>query len=318
MTLTQLEYILAVADTGSFSQAARQCHVTQPTLSMQIQKLEEELGIILFDRTKQPIRPTSVGEEILQQARLVVKGSQHLKEIVDDAKGSLRGELRIGIIPTLAPYLLPLFLKKIKATHNRLHLTFEELQTEAMVEKIRNHSLDLGIVVTPIEDLNIANHVLFYEPFSVYLSKGHPLLAQKSLYEKDLSSEDVLLLNEGHCFREQSLSLCRSKKNTTLSERSFTFESGSLETLKKLVDQGESFTLLPWLAAMDVQDKKRLRPFSDPVPTREVSLIHGPHFQRKALLRALIETIKKNLPEGLSSVRTKNQLKIENPLGSLK
>ncbi|WP_374074139.1 hydrogen peroxide-inducible genes activator [Bdellovibrio bacteriovorus] len=318
MTLTQLEYILAVADTGSFSQAARQCHVTQPTLSMQIQKLEEELGVTIFDRTKQPIKATSVGEEVLQQARLVVKGSQHLKEIVDDAKGSLRGELRIGIIPTLAPYLLPLFLKKMKDVYKNLHLTFEELQTETMVEKIRSHNLDLGIVVTPIDDLNIASHVLFYEPFVAYFAKSHPLLNKKSIDEKDLSIDDVLLLNEGHCFREQSLSLCRNKKQIVSNDKTFTFESGSLETLKKLVDQGENFTLLPWLATFDVQDKKRLRPFSDPVPTREVSLIHGPHFQRKALLKALIENIKRNLPEGLSANRGKNQLKVDNPLGHLK
>ncbi|WP_413568259.1 hydrogen peroxide-inducible genes activator [Bdellovibrio sp. HCB117] len=318
MTLTQLEYILAVADTGSFSHAARQCHVTQPTLSMQIQKLEEELGVVLFDRTKQPIKATSIGEEIVQQARLVVRDAQHLKEIVDDAKGTLKGELRIGIIPTLAPYLLPLFLKKMKDLYKNLHLTFEEIQTETMVERIRNHSLDLGIVVTPIDDLNIANHVLFYEPFSAYFAKGHPLLDKKTIDEKDLSVDDVLLLNEGHCFREQSLALCRNKKQIVSADRTFTFESGSLETLKKLVDQGENFTLLPWLATLDVQDKKRLRNFSDPVPTREVSLIHGPHFQRKALLKALIENIKKNLPEGLSSVRSKNQLKVDNPLGSLK
>ncbi|WII73645.1 hydrogen peroxide-inducible genes activator [Bdellovibrio sp. 22V] len=318
MTLTQLEYILAVADTGSFSQAARQCHVTQPTLSMQIQKLEEELGIVIFDRTKQPIKATSVGEEILHQARLVVRGSQHIREIVDDAKGSLKGELRIGIIPTLAPYLLPLFLKRMKDAYKNLHLTFEELQTETMVEKIRTHSLDLGIVVTPIDDLNIANHVLFYEPFWAYFAKGHALLDKKSVDEKDLSIDEVLLLNEGHCFREQSLSLCRNRKQVLSSDKSFTFESGSLETLKKLVDQGENFTLLPWLAAMDVQDKKRLRPFSEPIPTREVSLIHGPHFQRKALLKALIENIKKNLPEGLSLTRAKNQLKVDNPLGTLK
>lgn len=318
MTLTQLEYILAVADTGSFSQAAKLCHVTQPTLSMQIQKLEEELSVILFDRTKQPIRPTSIGEEVLQQARIIIKGSQHLREIVDDTKGSLRGELRVGIIPTLAPYLLPLFIKKIKDLHQNLHLSFEEIQTETMVERIRNHSLDLGIAVTPIEDLNIASHVLFYEPFNVYFSKGHPLLDKKMIDEKDLSVDDVLLLNEGHCFREQSLALCRSKKQFGGTDRSFTFESGSLETLKKLVDQGENFTLLPWLATIDVQDKKRLRIFSDPVPTREVSIIHGPHFQRKALLKALIESIKKNLPEGLSTTKSKNQLKVENPLGSVK
>lgn len=318
MTLTQLEYILAVADTGSFSHAARQCHVTQPTLSMQIQKLEDELGVILFDRTKQPIRATSIGEEILAQARLVVKGSQHLKEIVDDGKGSMRGELRIGIIPTLAPYLLPLFLKKMKDVYKNLHLTFEELQTEVMVEKIRSHSLDLGIVVTPIDDLNIANHVLFYEPFLAYFSKGHALLNKRSIDEKDLSADDVLLLNEGHCFRAQSLSLCRSRKQILSSDKTFSFESGSLETLKKLVDQGESFTLLPWLATYDVADNKRLRPFSDPVPTREVSLIHGPHFQRKALLKALIENIKRNLPDGVSPTRHKNQLKIDNPLGQIK
>ncbi|MEK2646065.1 hydrogen peroxide-inducible genes activator [Bdellovibrio sp. BCCA] len=318
MTLTQLEYILAVVDTGSFSQAARQCHVTQPTLSMQIQKLEDELGVVIFDRTKQPIKPTSIGEEILQQARLVVKGSQHLKEIVDDAKGSLKGELRIGIIPTLAPYLLPLFLKKMKDVYKNLHLTFEELQTETMVEKIRSHNLDLGIVVTPIDDLNIASHVLFYEPFMAYFAKGHPLLNKKSIDEKDLSVDDVLLLNEGHCFREQSLSLCRNKKQIVSADKTFTFESGSLETLKKLVDQGENFTLLPWLATFDVQDKKRLRAFSDPIPTREVSLIHGPHFQRKALLKALVENIKKNLPEGLSSSRNKNQMKVDNPLGHIK
>lgn len=318
MTLTQLEYILAVADTGSFSQAAKLCHVTQPTLSMQIQKLEEELSVTLFDRTKQPIRPTTIGEEVLQQARVIIKGSQHLREIVDDAKGSLRGELRIGIIPTLAPYLLPLFIKKIRDLHQNLHLSFEEIQTETMVERIRNHSLDLGIAVTPIDDLNIASHVLFYEPFNVYFSKGHPLLDKKMIDEKDLSVDDVLLLNEGHCFREQSLALCRSKKQITTPDRSFTFESGSLETLKKLVDQGENFTLLPWLATLDVQDKKRLRSFSDPVPTREVSIIHGPHFQRKALLKALIENIKKNLPEGLSTTKSKNQLKVENPLGALK
>jgi len=316
MTLTQLEYILAVADTGSFSHAARQCHVTQPTLSMQIQKLEEELGIVIFDRTKQPIKATSVGEEVLAQARLVVRGAQHLKEVVDDAKGSLKGELRIGIIPTLAPYLLPLFLKKMKQVYSHLHLTFEELQTEVMVEKIRSHSLDLGIAVTPVDDLNIASHVLFYEPFVAYFSKGHPLLARKTVDEKDLSAEDVLLLNEGHCFREQSLSLCRNKKHVL--GKAFSFESGSLETLKKLVDQGESFTLLPYLAALDVQDRKRLRAFSEPVPTREVSLIHGPHFQRKALLHALIENITTNLPQGLSPVRARNQIKVDNPLGHIK
>lgn len=299
MTLTQLEYILAVVDTGSFSQAALQCHVTQPTLSMQIQKLEETLGVILFDRSKQPTRPTALGQIVLRQARLVIQDAERLKELVSENKGGLSGEVRLGIIPTLAPYLLPLFLKKILTAHPQLQIRIEELETHALLEKMRNNALDLGLAVSPVDDINIAVHPLFYEPFLVYVSKTHPLADKKSIDEKDLSQSDVLLLNEGHCFREQSLALCRKKQGAS-ADTGFSFESGSLETLKKLVDQGSGFTLLPLLAAQDVKDKKRLKPFSSTIPTREVSLLHGPHFQRKALMKAFIEEIQKNLPEGLS------------------
>lgn len=300
MTLTQLEYILAVADTGSFSQAAQQCHVTQPTLSMQIQKLEDDLGVTLFDRTKQPVRPTSLGQIVLKQARLVIQDAAHLKELVNENKGELVGEFRLGIIPTLAPYLLPLFLKKFLAAHPRLQVRIEELETQAMLDKIRNNSLDLGLAVSPIDDVNIAVHPLFYEPFLVYVAKSHPLADKRSIDEKDLSLNDVLLLNEGHCFREQSLALCR-KKETYTADKSFSFESGSLETLKKLVDQGSGFTLLPYLAAQDVKDKKRLKTFSGTTPTREVSVLHGPHFQRKALLKAFCEEIQSQLPPELAT-----------------
>ncbi|QDK38403.1 hydrogen peroxide-inducible genes activator [Bdellovibrio sp. NC01] len=295
MTLTQLEYILAVADTGSFSHAAQQCHVTQPTLSMQIQKLEEDLGVTLFDRTKQPVRPTALGLIVLKQARLVIQDAAHLKELVNENKGELVGEFRLGIIPTLAPYLLPLFLKKFLAAHPRLQVRIEELETQAMLDKIRNNSIDLGLAVSPIDDVNIAVHPLFYEPFLVYVSKTHPLADKRAVDEKDLSLNDVLLLNEGHCFREQSLALCR-KKEVYTADKSFSFESGSLETLKKLVDQGSGFTLLPYLASQDVKDKKRLKEFTGTTPTREVSVLHGPHFQRKALLKALSEEIQRQLP----------------------
>ncbi|WP_413293297.1 hydrogen peroxide-inducible genes activator [Bdellovibrio sp. HCB185ZH] len=314
MTLTQLEYILAVGDTGSFSQAASQCHVTQPTLSMQIQKLEDELNVILFDRTKQPVRPTQIGELVLKQARLVVQGSQHLREIVDENKGAISGTLRIGIIPTLAPYLLPLFLNQFMKKHANVHLVIDELETQAIVDKIRNNSLDLGIAVTPIDDLNISQKALFYEPFVAYFSPGHSLLQKKHVDESDLSLNEMLLLSEGHCFREQSLGLCKNKKNLN-SSANFSFEGGSLETLKKLVDQGDGFTLLPLLAADDVSDKKRLKPFSAPVPTREVSVLHGPHFQRKALLKALTDTIVQALPKEMPLNRSKSQFKVDNPLG---
>lgn len=318
MTLTQLEYILAVGDTGSFSHAAIQCHVTQPTLSMQIQKLEDELGVIIFDRTKQPVRPTHIGEILLKQARLVVQSSQHLLEIVSESKGSLSGQLRIGIIPTLSPYLLPLFLNDFMSEHPKVHLVIEELETQVLIEKIRTNSLDIGIAVTPIDDINIATKTLFYEPFLAYFAPKHSLINQKTVDEKDLSVNDILLLNEGHCFREQSLSLCRNRKDSHAGSLNFTFESGSLETLKRLVDQGDGFTLLPWLATQDIRDKKRLKPFSNPVPTREVSILHGPHFQRKALLKALTEGMQKSLPKELAQTRSKNQIKVDNPLGHIK
>ncbi|MEK2688152.1 hydrogen peroxide-inducible genes activator [Bdellovibrio sp. GT3] len=314
MTLTQLEYILAVGDTGSFSQAAVQCHVTQPTLSMQIQKLEDELNVILFDRTKQPVRPTQVGELVLQQARIVVQSSQHLREIVAENKGAISGTLRIGIIPTLAPYLLPLFLNKFMSKFPDVHLVIDEMETQLLVEKIRNNSLDIGIAVTPIDDINIASKVLFYEPFTAYFSPQHPLLQKKHVDESDLSLNEMLLLSEGHCFREQSLGLCKNRKNENVTTN-FSFEGGSLETLKKLVDQGDGFTLLPLLATDDVRDKKRLKPFTAPIPTREVSLLHGPHFQRKALLKALIETIITALPKDVPLQKSKQQFKVDNPLG---
>lgn len=317
MTLTQLEYILAVQDTGSFSQAAQKCHVTQPTLSMQIQKLEEELGATLFDRTKQPIRATSLGGKILQQARVVMQNSQRIAEIIAEEQGELVGEVRLGVIPTLAPYLLPLFLNNFLKKFPRLHLSIEELETQHMIDRIRNNQLDLGIAVTPIVDINIARKVLFYEPFLAYLSKKHPLLNKKTIDEKDLSKDDVLLLNEGHCFREQSLLLCQNKKDHDFSKQ-YSFQSGSLETLKKLIDQGDGFTLLPWLASQNVFDNKRLRAFNNPVPTREVSLLHGPHFQRKTLVQALIQQIQSQLPSDLHTEKSKHQLKVDNPLGHIK
>lgn len=317
MTLTQLDYLLAVHDTGSFSQAAIKCHVTQPTLSMQIQKLEEELGAIVFDRTKQPIRATALGERILQQARLTVQHSQRISEIVAEDQGELVGEVRLGVIPTLAPYLLPLFLNDFLKKFPRLHLTIEELETQTMVERIRSNTLDVGIAVTPIVDVNIARKVLFYEPFLVYFAKKHALLAKKQIDEKDLSVDDVLLLNEGHCFREQSLLLCQNRKHQSLSKQ-YSFESGSLETLKKLVDQGDTFTLLPYLASQDALDTKRLRAFNKPVPTREVSLIHGPHFQRKTLVSSLLSHIQHHLPSEIKTERTRDQLKVDNPLGHIK
>ena len=314
MTLTQLTYIVAVDSHRNFSQAAESCHVTQPTLSMQIQKLEEELGVEIFDRSTSPIKPTPLGQAIIAQARLALREADRIPHIVSEARDEIRGKINLAIIPTLGPYLLPSFLKKFVADHPEVDLRIEELKTAEIIQKLRSNSLDYGIVATPLVDLDIRQEALFYEPFVLYVSELHRLYKEKQIDEKDLSAADVLLLNEGHCFREQALSLCRARKKND-QDRHFYFESGSLETIKKIVDQNQGMTLLPWLATQDVANTKRLKTFSNPVPTREISLVSSPFDGREALRKAIFKTIHSVLPKEVPRQRAPNISKIDIPLG---
>lgn len=297
MTLTQLNYIVAVEQHRSFLRAAEACHVTQPTLSQQIQKLEDELGVQIFDRQTQPVTPTPLGEKIIAQALITLKESQKIGDLIDETRGAIQGELHLGVIPTLAPYLLPLFLKKFADAHPKLKITVEELQTNQVVEKIHRREMDLGLVVTPLEDVTLVQKPLFLEPFMLYVSEGHALSKQKNVEAKDLSQNEIYLMKEGHCFREQSLSLCQNRKSA--GERQVQFESGSLETLKEFVESGEGYTLLPSLAAAKVKNSKLLKPFSSPAPSREVSLVYSPHFSRFRLLEAFAEAVQGSLPKDL-------------------
>lgn len=297
MTLTQLNYIVAVSQYRSFLKAAEACHVTQPSLSQQVQKLEEELGVQIFDRQRQPVVPTPLGEKIIAQALVTLKESQKINHLIDETRGDLQGEITLGVIPTLAPYLLPLFLKKFSDQNPKLKIFIEELQTEQVVEKIHSRQIDLGIVVTPLEDVTLVQKSLFLEPFMLYVSEGHPLAKHKTVEAKDLSQNDIYLLKEGHCFREQSLYLCQNRKSGT--ERHVQFESGSLETLKEFVESGEGYTLLPSLATTKIKHSKLLKPFSAPAPSREVSLVYSPHFSREKLLETLTESILASLPKDL-------------------
>ncbi|WP_413290823.1 hydrogen peroxide-inducible genes activator [Bdellovibrio sp. HCB337] len=297
MTLTQLNYIVAVSQYRSFLKAAEACHVTQPSLSQQVQKLEEELGVQIFDRQRQPVQPTPLGEQIIAQALVTLKESQKISHLIDETRGDLQGEITLGVIPTLAPYLLPLFLKKFSDQNPKLKIIIEELQTEQVTEKIHSRQIDLGLVVTPLEDVTLVQKPLFLEPFLVYVSEGHPLAKQRTVEAKDLSQNDIYLLKEGHCFREQSLYLCQNRKSGT--ERLVQFESGSLETLKEFVESGEGYTLLPSLATQKIKHSKLLKPFVAPVPSREVSLVYSQHFSRERLLEALMESILLSLPKDL-------------------
>jgi LysR family transcriptional regulator, hydrogen peroxide-inducible genes activator len=315
MTLTQLTYIVAVDKFKNFGLAAESCKITQPTLSMQIQKLEEQLGIIFFDRSQQPIKTTKIGETLITQARVILNESQRFQEIINDDKGVAKGEIEVGVIPTLAPYLLPLFIRKFSEKHPHLQIKIHELQTHEIIEKIKNNTLDMALLVTPIDDEKIITHPLFYEPFLLYTSDKNLISQKTKVQQSDLNSADLWLLTEGHCFRDQTLAICKNRKKITDERKNVKFESGSLETLRRMVDEENGFTLLPFLAATDLMGAKKLKEFSSPVPTREVSLVHSAYFKRENIKNSLIEVIQKSLPKEISSTITKNVQVIDLPMG---
>lgn len=309
MTLQQLIYVVSLDDEKSFVKAAEACFVTQPTLSQQIHKLEEELEVIIFDRSKQPIETTNIGREIVIQARKVLKESDNIKSLVGELRGEVSGKVRLGIIPTIAPYLIHRFVTQFLAKNPKLSLEIEERTTAEIVKDLHSGKLDLGILATPIDDNDLIRSVLFYEPFMLYLSPDHELLSFKQIEEKQLSSEDVLLLTEGHCLRDQALSLCKGRAKN-LTENQLRLGSGSLETLIHLVEQGYSYTFVPALAKDLVRQTKNMRSFKTPVPSREVSLVYLPHFRREAVKKALIEAIQSSLPDSVRPTKSQDISKI--------
>lgn len=274
MTITQLTYVLAIAEHKNFTKAAEKCFVTQPTLSTQIQKLEEELDVLIFDRTKKPIELTEVGKKIVKQARNIVNESERIQDIVDQQKGFIGGEFRIGIIPTVMPTLLPMFLKTFIKRHPKVKLKIEELTTDDIITKIIDGHLDAAIAATPLENESLKERVLYYEPFVGYIPEHHRLYNKTKIETTDLEINDMLLLEDGHCFRDGIINLCKVFKKQT--DEHFQLESGSIETLLKLSNEGLGMTLLPYLHTLDLHDKlkKNLRYFTDPPPAREVSIIY--------------------------------------------
>ncbi|WP_339611524.1 LysR substrate-binding domain-containing protein [uncultured Planktosalinus sp.] len=291
MTITQLKYVLMVAEHKNFTKAAEKTFVTQPTLSMQIQKLEEELDILIFDRSTKPLRLTTVGQQIVEQARKIVNEANRMQDIVDQQKGYIGGDFKLGIIPTVMPTLLPMFLKLFTKKHPKVQLKIEELNTEECIQKLNEGNLDAAIAATPLVNENILERVIYYEPFVAYITENHRLFSKKEITVEDLDLEDILLLEDGHCFRDGVINLCNASKNKNTDN--FQLESGSFETLIKLSNEGLGMTLLPYLHTLDIKDseKKYLRYFKEPSPAREVSIIQHKSELKPQIVDALYKVI---------------------------
>lgn len=297
MTLQQLDYIVALDNHRHFVRAADSCFVTQPTLTMQVKKLEDEIGIQLFERSKKPLVPTVAGEYFIAKARQILNDIEELKAFVSDEVESMEGEFRLGIIPTLAPYLLPRFLPHFLKKFPKTKLVIQEITTENMLDALQKGTVDLGILVTPVEMRSIREIPLFNEPFLVYLPEDSKQFEEKPPSPEDLAPDDLLLLEEGHCFRAQALSICQ--KRSTRYGHGFSFQSGSIEALKQLVNNHLGYTLVPELAVTEEERLKNVKRFADPQPTREVSIIVHKSFTKEALIEALRDCIKSHLPQNL-------------------
>ena len=297
MTLQQLEYIVALDEHRHFVKAAEACFVSQPNLTMQVKKLEDEIGVRIFDRDKKPIEPTEIGREVIIRARQILRETRQLKDFVQYEKGALEGEFKIGIIPTLAPYLLPQFLPAFLKDHPQVHLKIQELQTGQIVSHIQHGLLDIGLLVTPLTESNLREIPVFYEPFLLYLPDNHRFLEEKLMLAEDLDPREVLVLEEGHCFREQALAICkRARQGSSIG---FDYQSGSIEALKNLVRQGVGYTLVPELSVHAELDAPHLRRFAPPEPVREVSIVVHNSFIKEAIIHRLRDSIQGSVPARL-------------------
>jgi LysR family transcriptional regulator, hydrogen peroxide-inducible genes activator len=300
MTLIQLEYIVAVDTWRHFATAAAKCFITQPTLSMQLQKIEVELGVQIFDRSKVPVVPTAEGVEIIQQARVILKEVERLSEVTRERQGEIVGELRLGILPTIAPYLLPLFLKSFLEKYPGIRLKVTELTTEILVDRLKKNLLDAGLVVTPLNDPGIFEQPLFYEEFVVYVSPAETVYKKRYVLAEDIDVRHLWLLEEGHCLRSQIMNLCELKSKVQ-EDNNFHYEAGSIETLKKMVEMQNGITILPKLALQDLspQQLKMVRRFKAPAPVREVSLVTHRSTVKKRILGALQREILLAVPQDM-------------------
>jgi len=298
-SITQLEYIIAVDRFRHFSKAADYVHISQPTLSAQIQKAEEEVGIVIFDRNKKPLAITDQGKRFLEQAKIVVREHQKLIQAARSETDEIQGELRFAIIPTLVTSMVPRLIELISKQLPHAEIFLDEQKTPDIISALKDDRLDLALLATPLHDERIKESPVFYEPFFIFCSPGHPLTKTSSVTEKNLSGEDLWLLREGHCLRNQTISLCGGDLQRTLYQN-IHFEGGSTESLVELVRRGHGYTLIPQLhlgLLTPDEQRQQVRPIRSPVPCREVSLVYRKGDWRATHFKKLKELIQSTVPK---------------------
>jgi LysR family hydrogen peroxide-inducible transcriptional activator len=300
-SISQLEYAIAVDTHRHFARAAKACFVTQPTLSAQLAKLEDELGVVIFDRSVQPIVPTERGHAILAQARQVVAEFKKVQAVAAGVAHEVVGDFIIGVIPTVAPYVVPLFLESLSNDNPRLRIEVREMTTAAILEALDRELIDVGLLAIPVENAAYATESLFVEPFYLYVHASHGLAQSRKIKASDIDGKDIWLLEEGHCLRGQILQACKLKgRKAALTN--VRFESGSIETLKRLVQNGLGYTLIPHLAVGDLEadsDQIKIVAIDAPTPAREIGMMYRRAQLKRPSLDALSQAIKKNLPRSL-------------------
>lgn len=315
ITLTQLEYALSVEKHRHFGKASDSCGVTQPTLSQQLQKLEDEIGIVLFDRMKKPILPTQEGRQFLDQARSVMREHQKLLHVSKQSHGeNLAGDFKLAVIPTISSYLLPLFLKSLSKAFPKVQLYIEEMKTDTILSELQNDKLDGAILATPINNTEFKVHPLYYEPFYAYFSPDHPLLKKSQISREDLDTSQMWLLQDGHCFKDQVLNFCSLPTDYDMALSNIHFQSGSLDTLLRLVQNNRGFTLIPAMMALSFDKREfnaHVRAFKSPIPTREVSFIYRRDHWKLEIIKAIEQAVIQNLPSVIHQNPERNQLVLE-------
>lgn len=307
MNIQQIKYAIAVAEVQSFGKAAEKCFITQSTLSTMISRLESELGLQLFDRKKKPITTTKEGEAILQQLKIINKELETLDEVVGDLKGESSGQLNIGVIPTVAPYLLPLFLNAFVQKHPNIKFIISEITTDNIIEGLENRTLDIGILSTPLQHNTLIEKPLYNEPFLLFDKTRKR--SKKNVKVDEIDCNRLWLLNEGHCLRAQVETIC-NLHNQRNDHSNLEYKSGTIDTLMKFVRKNHAITLLPYLATLDLsqEDLSYLHPLAAPQPAREISLVVHQHFVKKGILTSIQASIQKVIQPLLSEQKLKKWL----------
>jgi LysR family hydrogen peroxide-inducible transcriptional activator len=304
MNIQQIEYVVAVYQIRHFGLAAEKCFITQSTLSTMIGRFEDEIGMKLFDRASKPIAVTQEGEEIIPQLQIILKELENLNEQVKSLRGEVGGELHIGIIPTVAPYLLPTFLHSFTKKYPQIHFVVQELTTDSIVAKLRRRELDIGIAALPLQEPTLKEFPLYNEEFVLFDCSTEDKVQTRTIKEIDFAN--FWMLEEGHCMSVQVYHLCELKNKHLKTTMNVEFKAGSIDSLIRFVKQSKGTTILPHLATLDftVEDMQRVHPFDDVVPVRSIGLLTHQHFVKKKMLRLMQEEIIERMTPLLKPIAT--------------